>query len=432
MNKILLFILISFFLVNCSLNKNSRLWNEKEKDLNENKNLTKIFVEEKKESSELNPLIKLDLSKNQQNNKTVDNLNNFGSLKYNGSLNKIANFKFAKFNNFSQFDFEPLILKDGLIFFDKKGNILRFNDNQKIVWKKNYYSKTEKKLNPKLLFSMKDKNLIVADNIAKIFSVNSTSGDLIWSKKSDYPFNSQIKIYKDRFFVVDYKNILRCFYLKDGSECWNVQTEDSFTISNSKYSLIIVSDLVIFNNSVGDITAVDILSGLIKWQLPTQKSSIINETYNFNYSRLVSDGNSIYFSNNKNQFFSIDLNTGTSNWINEVSSILTPVLIGNYIFTVSEDGYLFTIQKKQGNIIRINDLYKNYDLKKRKKLKPIGFLVGQNNLYLTNSDGSLIVVKLISGNILKIEKVSRDLISKPYIYNGELFIVKNGSIVKYD
>jgi len=431
-NKILLFILISFFLVNCSLNKNSRLWNEKEKDLNENKNLTKIFVEEKKESSELNPLIKLDLSKNQQNNKTVDNLNNFGSLKYNGSLNKIANFKFAKFNNFSQFDFEPLILKDGLIFFDKKGNILRFNDNQKIVWKKNYYSKTEKKLNPKLLFSMKDKNLIVADNIAKIFSVNSTSGDLIWSKKSDYPFNSQIKIYKDRFFVVDYKNILRCFYLKDGSECWNVQTEDSFTISNSKYSLIIVSDLVIFNNSVGDITAVDILSGLIKWQLPTQKSSIINETYNFNYSRLVSDGNSIYFSNNKNQFFSVDLNTGTSNWINEVSSILTPVIIDNYIFTVSEDGYLFTIQKKQGNIIRINDLYKNYDLKKRKKLKPIGFLVGQNNLYLTNSDGSLIVVKLISGNILKIEKVSRDLISKPYIYNGELFIVKNGSIVKYD
>ena len=432
MNKILLFILISFFLVNCSLNKNSRLWNEKEKDLNENKNLTKIFVEEKKESSELNPLIKLDLSKNQQNNKTVDNLNNFGSLKYNGSLNKIANFKFAKFNNFSQFDFEPLILKDGLIFFDKKGNILRFNDNQKIIWKKNYYSKTEKKLNPKLLFSMKGKNLIVADNIAKIFLVNSISGDLIWSKKSDYPFNSQIKIYKDRFFVVDYKNILRCFYLKDGSECWNVQTEDSFTISNSKYSLIIVNDLVIFNNSVGDITAVNILSGLIKWQLPTQKNSIINETYNFNYSRLVSDGNSIYFSNNKNQFFSVDLNTGTTNWINEVSSILTPVIIGNYIFTVSEDGYLFTFQKKQGNIIRINDLYKNYDLKKRKKLKPIGFLVGQNNLYLTNSDGALIVVKLISGNILKIEKVSRGLISKPYIYNGELFIVKNGSIVKYD
>ena len=325
-----------------------------------------------------------------------------------------------------------MILEDGLIFFDKKGNILRFNDNQKIIWKKNYYSKTEKKLNPKLSFSIKDKNLIVADNIAKIFLINSISGDLIWSKKSDYPFNSQIKIYKDRFFVIDYKNILRCFYLKDGSECWNVQTEDSFTISNSKYSLIIANNLVIFNNSIGDITAVDLLSGMIKWQLPTQKSSIINETYNFNYSRLVSDGSSIYFSNNKNRFFSIDLSTGTTNWTNEVNSILTPVIISDYIFTVSKDGYLFTIQKKQGNIIRINDLYKNYDLKKRKKLKPIGFSVGLNNLYLANSDGTLIVVKLTSGNILKIEKVSRGLISKPYIHNGDLFIVKNGSITQYD
>ena len=325
-----------------------------------------------------------------------------------------------------------MILEDGLIFFDKKGNILRFNDNQKIIWKKNYYSKTEKKLNPKLSFSIKDKNLIVADNIAKIFLINSISGDLIWSKKSDYPFNSQIKIYKDRFFVIDYKNILRCFYLKDGSECWNVQTEDSFTISNSKYSLIIANNLVIFNNSIGDITAVDLLSGMIKWQLPTQKSIIINETYNFNYSRLVSDGSSIYFSNNKNRFFSIDLSTGTTNWTNEVNSILTPAIISDYIFTVSKDGYLFTIQKKQGNIIRINDLYKNYDLKIRKKLKPIGFSIGQNNLYLSNSDGNLIVVELTSGNILKIEKVSRGLISKPYIYNGDLFIVKNGSITQYD
>ena len=50
MNKILLFIFISFLLVNCSLNKNSKLWNEKEKVLNENKNLTKIFVEEKKKN----------------------------------------------------------------------------------------------------------------------------------------------------------------------------------------------------------------------------------------------------------------------------------------------------------------------------------------------------------------------------------------------
>jgi hypothetical protein len=189
--------------------------------------------------------------------------------------------------------------------------------------------------------------LIVADNVSKIFSINSNSGDLIWSNKSDYPFNSEIKINDNKFFVIDYKNILRCFYLKDGSECWNVQTEDSFTVSKSKFSLIIKDNIIIFNNSIGDITAVDISSGLILWQLPTQKSNISNETYNFNYSKLISDGNSIYFSNNKDQFYSVDLKTGTTNWINEINSILTPIILDDFIFTVSNNGHLFTLQKNR-------------------------------------------------------------------------------------
>ena len=279
---------------------------------------------------------------------------------------------------------------------------------------------------------MTDKNLLVADSIAKISSINLQTGNLIWSKKSEYPFNSEIKIFKDKFFIVDFKNTLRCFYIKDGTECWNVKTEDSFTVSNSKFSMLIKDNLVIYNNSLGDITAVNISSGLIQWQLPTQTSSIINETYGFNFSKLVSDGRSIYFSNNKNQFYSVDLKSGTMNWMSEINSILTPIIIGNFIFTVSENGYLFTIQKNEGNIIRINDIYKNFNLKKRKRIKPTGFTIGGNNLYLTNSDGNLIVISLSTGNVLKIEKVGRDLISKPLIYDENLFIVKNGSITQYD
>ena len=64
------------------------------------------------------------------------------------------------------------------------------------------------------------------------------------------------------------------------------QTDESFTVSSSKYSLIIKDNMLVFNNSIGDITAVDILTGLIEWQVPTQKSSIINDAYNFNFSKL--------------------------------------------------------------------------------------------------------------------------------------------------
>ena len=432
MNKIIILVIALFFLNNCSFNENSRIWKEKEKKLESQKKLEKVFAETNPVLSEFNPELKIELIKIKLNNKVVENKNNYGFQNYDGSLNKIANYKFSKLENIDQLNFKPIFLKDGLIFFDKKGSIIRFNNMQKVLWTNNYYSKAEKKLKPKLYFASDNENLFVFDDIAKFYSVNINSGKLNWIKNNIYPFNSEIKKLGNKIFVVDYKNILRSYNINNGSEYWNLKTEDSFTISNSKYSLIIIDNAIIFSNSIGDITAVDVETGLIIWQLPTQSSNIANESYNFKISKLVSDGNSIFFSNNKNEFYSIDVKTGTINWINDINSNITPILNNNLIFTVSNEGYLFVIDKNKGNIIRVTDLYKNYKIKHRKNIMPIGFSIGKKNLYLTNSDGNMIVADLSLSNVNKIEKVSGNLISEPFIFNQNLFVIRNGSIIKYN
>ena len=432
MNRIIILIIALIFLNQCSFNENSRIWKDKENKLEAQKNIKKVFLEDKKITTEFNQELKLDLSIIKFNNKITDNENNYGSQNYEGLIDKIGNYKFSKFEDINQLNFKPIFLEDGLIFFDKKGSIIRYNDKTKVLWKKNHYSKPEKKLRPKLDFIQDGENLLITDSIAKYYSVNINSGELNWSKNNIYPFNSDIKKHKNKIFVIDYKNTLRCFNISDGNECWNLKTEDSFTISNSKFSLIVINDKVIFSNSIGDITAVDIETGVIIWQLPTQSSSIINETYNFKISKLVSDGNSIIFSNNKNEFHSIDVKTGTINWINEINSNITPIITGNLIFTVSNEGYLIVIEKNKGNIIRVTDLFNNYKLKKRKNIKPVGFAIGNTNLYLTNSDGKMIIVDLSLGNIVNIEKISGDFVSKPFIVNENLFVIRNGSIVQYN
>ena len=432
MNRIIILIIALIFLNQCSFNENSRIWKDKENKLEAQKNIKKVFLEDKKITTEFNQELKLDLSIIKFNNKITDNENNYGSQNYEGLIDKIGNYKFSKFEDINQLNFKPIFLEDGLIFFDKKGSIIRYNDKTKVLWKQNHYSKSEKKLRPKLDFIQDGENLLITDSIAKYYSVNINSGELNWSKNNIYPFNSDIKKHKNKIFVIDYKNTLRCYNISDGNECWNLKTEDSFTISNSKFSLIVINDKVIFSNSIGDITAVDIETGVIIWQLPTQSSSIINETYNFKISKLVSDGNSIIFSNNKNEFHSIDVKTGTINWINEINSNITPIITGNLIFTVSNEGYLIVIEKNKGNIIRVTDLFKYYKLKERKKIKPVGFVIGNTNLYLTNTDGKMIVVDLSLGDIKKIEKISGDFISRPFIFNQNLFVIRNGSIIQYN
>jgi outer membrane protein assembly factor BamB len=431
-NRLVILLIALIFINNCSLNENSRIWKDKDKEISTQSKLKKVFEEEKIEFKNLTKLLKLDLSAIKTNNKFVDNQNNFGSQSYKGELYKIGSYKFSKLEELNQLNFKPLFIGNDIVFFDKKGSILKYDKNQKVIWKKNHYSKSEKKLFPKLNFISHNENILISDSIAKYYSINGNTGELNWSKNNTYPFNSEIKKHKNKFFVIDYKNTLRCYKIDDGTECWNLQTEDSFTISNSKYSLIIIGDMIVFSNSVSDITAVDAESGLIIWQLPTQSSSIINEAYNFKISKLVSDGNSIFFSNNKNEFYSIDVKTGTTNWISDINSNITPVVIGNLIFTVSNEGYLYSIEKNKGNIIRVIDVFKIYKQKKRKNIYPLGFAVGNKNLYLTNSDGKLMVIDLQNGSIIKTERVSSNLVSKPFIFNNNLFLVRNGSIIQYN
>ena len=432
MNKLTVILILLIFLNNCSLNKNIKIWKEKEKEPEKSKNITKAFVNENTNISEFNKDLKLDFSEIKTNNKINNNQNNFGSQSYKGELNQIQKYKFSKLKKQNHLDYKPIFLSDGIIFFEKKGSIIRYDKNRKILWKKNHYLKSEKKLNPKIDFLLDNQNLLITDSIAKYYSININTGELNWMKNNTYPFNSSIKKYKDKFFVVDYKNILRCYRIKDGSECWNLQTEGSFTVPDIKYSLIIVNKDVIFNNSLGDITAVNIETGMITWQLPTQSSSIINEAYNFKSSKLVSDRNSIFFSNNKNHFYSIDLLTGTINWINKINSTIKPILIGNLIITVSNEGFLYVVDKNKGNILRVTDLLKNFKEKERSRINPIGFVIGNKNLYLTTSNGQMIIASIELGDLIEVEKVSRGIVSAPFIFNNNLYVVSNGSILQFN
>ncbi len=433
MNKIFYYFLFIIFLNNCSFNSNSKFWSETKKIIEENtENIQEILVEDKALSKELNPNLKINFTGKTNNPEIRKYLNNYGRLKYNGNLKRSSRYKFSKIDNFHQFEPSIIFNNGNIIFFDNKGTILKFNEKSKLIWKKNFYTKQEKKLKPILQFSNNQKYLIVADNIKKYYLLDINNGNLIWEKKNLAPFNSQIKIYKQKFFIIDYTNTLRCFSLKNGNELWNVKTENSFIRSQKKLSMVISNDTLYFNNSIGDITAVDIDKGELIWQLPTQSSLIYESAFSLETSDLISDSETLFFSNNKNQFFSIDLGTGSFNWENKVNSNIRPSLIGNYLITVSLEGYLIIIEKNSGNILRVNYVFKNFNQKKIMNIKPTGIAIGFNDIYVSTNNGRLLVIDLLSGRIKRTLKIDNEKISRPFISNKNLFVIKDNAIIKLD
>ncbi len=431
MNKIFQLLLITIFFSGCSLNKNSKFWTvETIKEIEEQK-FEKIFDDPVALSQELNTNINLNLSKNfSKNNLSKKFTNNDGRVNFDGSLKKSLKYKFSKIENFYQFEPEISFNKENIIFFDDKGTVLQFDERSKLIWKKNYYTKSEKKSNPILQFANDDKFLIIADNLSKYYMLNLQNGDLVWSKNNSAPFNSQIKIYKDRFFIIDFTNTLRCYSLKNGEEIWNFQTESALIRSQKRLSMVIVQDVIYFNNSLGDISAVRIMDGELLWQLPTQSDVIYESAFSLETSDIITDNKDLFFSNNKNQFFSIDIKSGSFNWENSVNSNLRPTVIDNFIISVSLEGYLIVIDKITGNIIKVTDVFNNFKPKKRKEIKPTGFIVGLKNIYLSTNIGKLLVIDIKSGKTNSTLKIDKDKISRPFISNQNLYLAKDNAIIK--
>ena len=423
MNKKFLYILIFIFLTSCSLSK---------KDNEINDGSINIFEKIEPIKKELNPDLKIKSlikfkNKPFQNNKTNSN----GNINFDTNFKKISDYKFSKIKKFEFYQPELFFTNsDEIIFFNGKGTIFKLNQNLKEIWKINNYNKKEKKLNPVLYFAQIDNKLIVNDSLSKIYSVDLNTGKILWSRYSNSSFNSNIKVFKDKFYTIDFDNVIRAISSKNGNELWNFQTENSFIKSEKKLSIVIKDEIIFFVNNLGDVTALDVNNGSLVWQTPTQTNTIYQNAFSLENSDLVFENNTIYFSNNKNEFFSIDARTGTIRWAQSINSSLRPTIIENLIFTVSNEGYLFIIDDLTGNIIRITDVLKNF--KDRLDIKPIGFIHAKNKVYVSLSNGRLVTINSSTGIQEKITKISNSKISRPYILNNSMYLIKDNALAKIE
>ena len=423
MSKRFLYILIFIFITSCSLSK---------KDNEINDGSINIFEKIEPIKKELNTDLKIKSlinfkNKPFQNNKTNSN----GNINFDTNFTKISNYKFSKIKKFEFYQPELFFTNsDEIIFFNGKGTIFKLNQNLKEIWKINNYNKKEKKLNPILYFAQIDNKLIVNDNLSKIYSVDLNTGKILWSRYSSSSFNSNINVFQDKFYTIDFDNVLRAISSKNGNEVWNFKTENSFIKSEKKLSIVIKDEIIFFVNNLGDVTALDVNNGSLVWQTPTQTNTIYQNAFSLENSDLVFENNTIYFSNNKNEFFSIDARTGTVKWAQSINSSLRPTIIENLIFTVSNEGYLFIIDDPTGNIIRITDILKNF--KDKLEIKPIGFIHAKNKAYISLSNGRLVTINSSTGILEKVTKINNSKISRPYVLNNSMYLIKDNALAKIE
>ncbi len=247
-NIFIIFIILIFN--SCSFDTRSGIWTQESISLksDENNNIQELFKTEILNENELNPNLKIKIL-NSSKNKNKIRGNNSGALDVKTTFENISKYSFNKIKYFDQFEPKPVFINKDIIFFDKKGTIIRFDDNSKVKWKVNHYGKKEKKLLPILKLVKGKKNLLVTDNFARIYLIDYSNGNLIWKNDHDVSFMSQVQIDNDKFYVLDANNTFICFSLQNGEKLWQFKSEKKLINSQKQTSVVINEENVIFNNS---------------------------------------------------------------------------------------------------------------------------------------------------------------------------------------
>ena len=437
--KKLFFLLLLFVFTNCSFDKKTGIWSSFEDEKkriarledDQNSDLVTIYSSEQKNLQELAPTQIISINKPANNTTWLMaglNLQKYlGNLYLQSTDNKFLKKKIGK-NKFKNKNYlsPPLIYENKIIISDDIGTIFSINQLGKVQWKKNIYKKLYKGINKKLSLIIYKGKIFVSDNIGFIYALHFETGEIIWLKNIEVPLKSNIKVSDDKIYLINQENRILCLDVKTGIKIWDYRSVASFIkLPNLLSTAIANNDVLVALTSSGDLLKLNAKNGRVYWVVSAIASNYAHDDDFFSSSEIVLDQNSVIFSAGS-KFYSFNLSNGYLNWEINVSSNNTPIIDGENIFIVTENGFFVNIEKSSGKIIWIVNILKI--LKERKQnTKVTGIVMGSGKIYATTENGYLISSSASTGEVISSKKIGDNIITNPIISNGSLYILTENS-----
>ena len=430
--KIFCTLIILIFVQNCSFDNKTGIWKNENSFSKEDNEIFKEFKTLSSSAETYDKIVKLDknfifkLGNSINNFEWSDiyykNTNNFDNFKYNNQNQLI--FKSSKLTKHKVNDY-TLFIKDYLITSDNKGNILIFSiKNNKLITKFNFYKKKYKKIN-KYLNIIVEKNVIyVADNIDYLYAFDFIQNKILWAKNYKVPFRSNLKISGNKLITSNQNNNLYFFTKNSGDILKLIPTEENVVKNQFKNNLSINKDSLFFINTFGSLYSVDIKKMIIKWFVNLNQSLDLNPSNLFYGNEIVNYEDKVVISSTQ---FTYIINTQTGSIIDKknFSFLLKPVILNGYLFSVTKNNLLISMNLNNGNIlysIDVNQEIAEYLNTKKKKVEFRNIIVTNESVLIFLKNSYLLKFN-INGDLEEVNKLPSKISTQPMIIDGSMLFL---------
>ena len=310
-------------------------------------------------------------------------------------------------------------------FYDTSGNVYKYSiDDRKLIWRFNFYKKKYKRIPIQINLKITSDSLTVVDNLGYAYQLDKKMGKIIWAKNYGIPFRSNIKASSGNIFLLSQDNKFLSISETSGVKLGDLLTKTSFLKTDKKNSISLDKNKknLYFINSSGELYSINIEKNNINWIFNSNISSKKDSDLFFAAPLVYKDDELIVSTSIST--YSLNAITGFLNWELPFSTSVRPVLTQNYIFLVSQDGFILNLDRQNGKVIWSKNIFKNEKIIRADKTGNIvSMLIASNQIFITTAKGYFIFIDYNSGEILEYTKVSKGFFSKPIIADNKIYII---------
>lgn len=319
---------------------------------------------------------------------------------------------------------DPVIVENKIFILNNKANISSFDSkNLNKIWSYDLDVKSKNHSTGGVVYHQG--NLYITYGARELVILNAESGKEILRKSLPDISKTKPLIINDNIIVKLIDHTLIAFNHK-GETTWSPLTFPSeMLVFSQQFSPIHTKNLIILNNPNGDLIALN-NKGEVRWSLSISDDS----KYDFNLdssdisSKIVFDQSNIYVSGGLNHFAAINLESGKIVWDKKLYDIKNIWRAGNYLFAVNNASQALCFDKNNGKVLWATDL--EVKLGKKETSEFVSTLIINDKLYIATIKGVIYELNPISGEVINIYNVKKDIHSMVALNNKiYVFATKN-------
>ena len=268
--------------------------------------------------------------------------------------------------------------------------------------------------------------LIVTTGFGFISALDVDSGRELWRYQGVVPFRGAPTVAEGRVFAVTQDNEIVALDLGSGDLLWTEAglPEDAGILGAA--SPAVKSDTVVAALSSGELLAMRVENGRQSWQdtlSRTRRLTPLATLADIDGDPIIYRSR-VYAVGHAGRMVAIDMRSGERVWENNVASVATPWLAGDYIFVVTVDDEVAAISAADGRIRWVTRLQRFKDIEDRKgPLAWTGPVLAGDRLIVVSTHGVLLTISPYTGAILGGTELPASTVAMPVVADGTLYVL---------